>query len=213
MHDPTDLPPAIQQAMQLIATSPNGSRTLRAAVEILGCYLRLDGPPPPPDESPDALDRLRAALKNQMILTGDEWAAIGLTYAGLYAPTVRNPASAAPVPPPPPTGTLGIAAPTTPDTGHPITVEDARAAAYVAIGMWRERRICNRRNDWWDRLRAATTPEEKLTCERMINAFGEALGLHRHEQGRAIAEKNPYLERIIVWPEDDIERRAVDKWR
>lgn len=94
---------------------------------------------------------------------------------------------------------------------HPWPVEDCRRRAYSAIGLWRLRTIYNCRRDWWDRLRAATTPEEKLTCERMINAFGEAIGLHQHERGARYSENNPFHGES--GEPYDPDARAVDRWR
>jgi len=111
------------------------------------------------------------------------------------------------------TGTHRVQRPESDDPRHPWPVEACRKMAYVSIGTWKIRTIYSRRNDWWDRLRAAATPEEKLTCERMINAFGEALGLHQHELGAKIAAQNPYLDADFGSRAEDLEKRAVDKWR
>lgn len=100
-HDHADLPPAILQALHLIGTAPPGSRTQCAAAEVLACYLRMAAPPPPPGETPAALQRLASALRDQVIATGDSWAAFGLSYADMGLAGFSARASAAPVPPRP----------------------------------------------------------------------------------------------------------------
>ena len=96
---------------------------------------------------------------------------------------------------------------------HPVSVDEARAFALRSVGLWTLRTIFKRRNQWWDHLRAATTPEEALTCQRMINAFSEAIGLHRHEEGKALAENNPYAASAWAGATGNVAPTEIDKWR
>ncbi len=76
-------------------------------------------------------------------------------------------------------------------TEHPISRGAAEAACRASVGIGRfGRQFTEMVPVWWDRLRAAETPEERLTCERMINAINYALGLHRHELGARRAASN-----------------------
>ncbi|WP_353429209.1 hypothetical protein [Paracoccus denitrificans] len=76
-------------------------------------------------------------------------------------------------------------------TEHPISRGVAEAACRASVGFGRfGRQFTEMVPVWWDRLRAAETPEERLTCERMINAINYALGLHRHELGARLAASN-----------------------
>lgn len=95
---------------------------------------------------------------------------------------------------------------------HPWSHEKAKQIAYASIGRWKPRTTFNRRREWWDRLRAATTPEEKVTCERMINYISEAIGLHHHERGRALCESNTYADSLPTVP-GKRDADDVDRWR
>jgi hypothetical protein len=99
---------------------------------------------------------------------------------------------------------------------HPVSKQDATSFARGTVGLWKLRTVINQRNDWWNKLRAARTPEERLTCERMINALSEAIGLHQPELGAQLFQDNPYSATGRTSTEDEIaerERREVDKWR
>ena len=104
-------------------------------------------------------------------------------------------------------------------TEHPISDAAARIVCQHYVGLGRfPRRFHACREAWWNRLRAAESPEERLTCERMINAVNEALGLHLHEKGAKLSERN-----MDRWRrEDEAEMRAaaeaseaaaIDRWR
>lgn len=95
---------------------------------------------------------------------------------------------------------------------HPWSREKAKQIAYASIGLWGRRTIFNCRREWWDRLRAATTPEEKVTCERMINYISEAIGLHQHERGKALCENNTYADSPPTVP-GNRDADDVDRWR
>ncbi len=99
---------------------------------------------------------------------------------------------------------------------HPVSKQDATNFALRTVGTWRLRTVIKLRNDWWQKLRAAQTPEEKLTCERMITALSEAIGLHQHELGAQLCKDNPHTrsDREVTEEERaERERREVNKWR
>lgn len=99
---------------------------------------------------------------------------------------------------------------------HPISREDATNFARRTVGIWKLRTVMVQRNGWWQKLRAAQTPEEKLTCERMITALSEAIGLHQHELGAQLCKDNPYTRSGAKSTEEERaerERREVNKWR
>lgn len=99
---------------------------------------------------------------------------------------------------------------------HPVSKQDATNFALRTVGTWRLRTVMVQRNDWWKKLRAAQTPEEKLTCERMITALSEAIGLHQHELGAQLCKDNPYTRSSRELTEEERaeqERREVNKWR
>lgn len=104
-------------------------------------------------------------------------------------------------------------------TRHPISQGEADDACrhYVGIGRF-PYHLRDILPVWWGKLRAADTPEEKLTCERMINAINEAKGLHLHGLGSRIVEKNKEQ-----WDTESAassaaeiaaeEAAAIDRWR
>ena len=99
---------------------------------------------------------------------------------------------------------------------HPISREDATNFARRTVGIWKLRTVMVQRNGWWQKLRDAQTPEEKLTCERMITALSEAIGLHQHELGAQLCKDNPHTRSGAKSTEEERaerERREVDKWR
>lgn len=99
---------------------------------------------------------------------------------------------------------------------HPVSKQDATNFALRTVGIWKLRTVIKLRNDWWQKLRAAQTPEEKLTCERMITALSEAIGLHQHELGAQLCKDNPHTRSGAKSTEEEQaerERREVDKWR
>lgn len=94
---------------------------------------------------------------------------------------------------------------------HPVSLEAAKRLTMSQIGVSSDRSFQVQISAFWDKLRRATTPEEKLTCERMINALGLARGMSRHEEGSQIAAANDADRKRKG--EEDAERRAVDRWR
>lgn len=94
---------------------------------------------------------------------------------------------------------------------HPVSREAARDRFRPLVGVLSDLTFVRLRDGWWDRLAAATSPEEKLTCERMIDAINIAYGLNMHERGAKIAEENRASQ--------DAERRteadecALRRWR
>lgn len=99
---------------------------------------------------------------------------------------------------------------------HPVSKQDAINFARSTVGSWRLRTVISQRNDWWNKLRAARTPEEKLTCERMITALSEAIGLHQHDLGAQLFKDNPHNRSSREPTEEELaesERREVNKWR
>ncbi|RNF35066.1 hypothetical protein A7A09_008880 [Paracoccus methylarcula] len=112
-------------------------------------------------------------------------------------------------------------------TEHPITESDARTICRSYVGMGCEARFRQRhihenfrrcREAWWDCLRAASAPEVRLSCERMINNINLALGLHLHDQGAELARRNheqrerekEASHRAAV---EAAEAAAIDRWR
>lgn len=104
-------------------------------------------------------------------------------------------------------------------TQHPIAQGEAYTICDQYVGLARYSLLFIEALPlWWDKLRVAQSPEEKLTCERMINAINRADGLNRHERGARIAAKN--IERRDA--EDAAasaaeaaaaEAAAIDRWR
>lgn len=90
-----------------------------------------------------------------------------------YIPVYRSPL---PHPDQPPTSE--IAQPRYPGwiTTHPLPKEAARKFARNACEAWPKGQLHRHLRDWMDLLRAAATPDEQLTCERMIAGLGEAIG-------------------------------------
>lgn len=102
---------------------------------------------------------------------------------------------------------------------HPISVDEANKACLRHVGLGkRGNRFTEVLPLWWDALRAADSPEARLTCERMIDAINRAYGMDRHVIGARIAAEN------IAWRDQDNADRAaaeaaaadaaaVDRWR
>lgn len=97
---------------------------------------------------------------------------------------------------------------------HPVSVADAYAYFQAMIGEARDSTFRRAVSLWWERLIAAETPEEKLTCERMIRAGYTSFGWHQWEHGRDLTEKNR-LQREEERAVEAIaaEQRAIDRWR
>ena len=76
-------------------------------------------------------------------------------------------------------------APTYPDwiDSHPVSAETARAFVSKGLGGVKDWTMWRLRRDWWDLLDAASTPEERLTCQRMIDALGEDIGRRKAARG------------------------------
>ncbi len=73
---------------------------------------------------------------------------------------------------------------------HPVDAAMARASARSLVGVGALRGPVAARREWWDLLRRSETPEQRLTCQRMIDALGIAIGLQDWAEGRALCERN-----------------------
>lgn len=73
---------------------------------------------------------------------------------------------------------------------NPVSMADAYAHYEPLIGQAGDRTFMKLVSQWWDCLIAAETPEEKLTCERMIRAGYVSFGWHQWKRGRDLAEAN-----------------------
>lgn len=104
---------------------------------------------------------------------------------------------------------------------HPISQGEAHDICdrMVGIGNFRAyHRWTDALPVWWDRLRSAPTPEERLTCERMINALNRAAGMHMTERSTKLIARNRQR-----WDEEGEaaaaaeklaeEAAAIDRWR
>lgn len=69
---------------------------------------------------------------------------------------------------------------------HPVDVAMARASARSLVGLGTPRGPVAARREWWDLMRLSETPEQRLTCQRMIDALGEAIGLQDWAEGQAV---------------------------
>lgn len=104
-------------------------------------------------------------------------------------------------------------------TQHPISEAEAQNACRCDIGLTRfPRRLRDYLPIWWAKLCASETPEEMLTCERMINAINVCIGLHSYELGRKIAEANVERQNRENAEESAATRAAaeaaaIDRWR
>lgn len=76
------------------------------------------------------------------------------------------------------------------ELAHPVDAAMARASARSLVGVGTPRGPVAARREWWDLLRRSETPEQRLTCQRMIDALGEAIGLQDWAAGRALCERN-----------------------
>lgn len=76
------------------------------------------------------------------------------------------------------------------ELAHPVDAAMARASARGLVGVGTPRGPVAARREWWDLLRRSETPEQRLTCQRMIDALGEAIGLQDWAEGRALCERN-----------------------
>lgn len=95
--------------------------------------------------------------------------------------------------------------------GQTVSVSDARAEACALVGTVLPRAFASKIAMWWDFLIAAKTPEEKLGCQRMIDAYGYASGLHDHERGKALAAEN--VARNADKSRRDCDEAALARWR
>lgn len=93
----------------------------------------------------------------------------------------------------------------------PASAAEAQARAQIGVGQFRSSFFSQKRSQWWDRLIAAKTPQDKLACQWMIDSFGFAFGLNEHERGAALAVQNRKLGAQIA----DIEakERELRRWR
>ena len=106
-------------------------------------------------------------------------------------------------------------------TQHPISQGAAHdlCQRYVGIGAPRRyRRWIDCLPVWWERLRSAPTPEEKLSCEHMINALNRAAGMHLMEHAARIAVRNKERIEREEAEESAAEKAAeaaaaIDRWR
>lgn len=93
----------------------------------------------------------------------------------------------------------------------PIEPSEAREFVQGMLGAVSEHRLCVARNQCWAKLIAATTAEQRLSLERLINALSEGLGMLRHEEAAAIIQRN------IAATEARHKKRmadcALDRWR
>lgn len=100
-----------------------------------------------------------------------------------------------------------------PREGHPVSIEAARARTTGLVGIAPPRAFFKLRRQWWASLRAAKTPEEKLTCQRMIDGLSEAIGLLKHEGVPAMIRENWERYTGSLYDEDTPDRSTVDAWR
>lgn len=106
-------------------------------------------------------------------------------------------------------------------TQHPISQDAAFDLCERLVGIGRPSRY-HRWVDclpvWWERLRNAPTAEEKLTCERMINALNRAAGMHVMEYAaRLVARNKARIDREqadkAAAEKAAEEAAAIDRWR
>lgn len=76
------------------------------------------------------------------------------------------------------------------EIAHPVDRSLAEDSARSLVGIGNERGPYRARREWWDLLRRSETPEQRLTCQRMIDALGIAIGLQDWAEGRALCERN-----------------------
>lgn len=101
--------------------------------------------------------------------------------------------------------------PSPPAIAEPITVDEAKNFAMSLLGTMGERDVGRMRQACWHHLIASSTPEQRLSCERMINALGMAIGMTRHEQAaRIIAENRAARD---AKREADWKQYQLDRWR
>ncbi|MDS9467329.1 hypothetical protein RGQ15_07045 [Paracoccus sp. MBLB3053] len=110
---------------------------------------------------------------------------------------------------------------------HPISERAAWDLCGPFVGLvrcsWRIRRSDHYVFDeaikaWWGRLRSSRLPEERLSCERMINALSLANGLDQHKRGADLTAENvkhfTSLRREAAQARREQEEAAcVDAWR
>ncbi|ABL68460.1 hypothetical protein OC539_25400 [Paracoccus denitrificans] len=110
---------------------------------------------------------------------------------------------------------------------HPISESAAWALCAPFVGLvrcnWRVKRVDTDLFEqaiktWWECLRKARLPEERLTCERMINALGLANGMDNRARASELAAEN--VERFMAHRKEMARVRSerkeaacVDAWR
>ena len=94
---------------------------------------------------------------------------------------------------------------------HPVSVAAVAAICDPLIGMIRPFTLHRWRLAWWDALRGASTPEEKLTCERMLDRISVTIGLCEPEKGAAMARQNREIRDQASIAEADA--AALERWR
>lgn len=98
-----------------------------------------------------------------------------------------------------------------PEVTEPVTVTEASDFVTTHLGVVNVRQLHSLRDMCWLRLIAARTPEQRLSLERLINAFGVAIGMTRHEEAAQIIQNNcAAREASRRQAEKD---RALDRWR
>ncbi|OJY25371.1 MAG: hypothetical protein BGP11_06180 [Rhodobacterales bacterium 65-51] len=98
-----------------------------------------------------------------------------------------------------------------PEVTEPVTVAEASDFTTSHLGVVDVRQLHSLRDTCWLRLIAARTPEQRLSLERLINAFGVAIGMTRHEEAAQIIQNNcAAREATRRQAEKD---RALDRWR
>ena len=98
-----------------------------------------------------------------------------------------------------------------PDVTEPVTVAEASDFATTHLGVMSARHLHALRDMCWLRLIAARTPEQRLSLERMINAFGVAIGMCRHEEAARIIQNNSAAREAAS--HQAAKDRALDRWR
>lgn len=94
---------------------------------------------------------------------------------------------------------------------HPWSAQYVHSTVRPLVGVVSEAALHRRRREAWACLRAATSPEERLSWQRMIDQLGRAIGWADHGLGRKICADN--LERAERDRAEEAERAAVDAWR
>ncbi|WP_312531262.1 hypothetical protein [Paracoccus sp. (in: a-proteobacteria)] len=104
---------------------------------------------------------------------------------------------------------------------HPVSEGEAQEVCNQFIGLGGARGYTIWTDclpAWWSRLRSAPTPDEKLTCERMINALNRAAGMHQMERAARLAASNQQR-RTAQRNQEAAARKAseeaaaIDRWR